>query len=76
VTGYEWLTVFVAAPVVCWVVSLAWHPYQPCPRCKERRGRNVGSKTARYGRCGKCGGKGERARRGAQAVRKSIGRPL
>jgi hypothetical protein len=59
-----------------WLLSLAWHPYAACGRCKDRRGRNVGSKTTRWGTCGKCGGSGTRRRFAARQVRKGIGRPL
>jgi DnaJ-class molecular chaperone len=76
VTGHEWLAVLLVLTAAAWVVSLAWHPYRPCPRCEGRRGRNVGSKPGRFGRCGKCDGRGEQVRRGARSVRKGIGRPL
>lgn len=59
-----------------WLLSLAWHPYAVCGRCKDRRGRNLGSKAGRWGNCGRCGGNGRRNRFGARTVRQWIGRPL
>ena len=75
-TGPELIAAVSVIGSTGWVVSLAWHPYRPCPRCEGRRGRNVGSKPKRFGRCGRCGGRGEQERRGARPVRKAIGRPL
>lgn len=70
------LAVLAAAGLGWWLLSLAWHPFKPCSRCADRRGRNLGSKASRWGRCGKCGGRGERIRLGARTVRKAIGRPV
>ena len=75
-TGAELIAIVAAGLVVWWLLSLAWHPYAACGRCKDRRGRNVGSKASRWGDCGKCGGSGKRIRVGARSVRRWIGRPV
>jgi hypothetical protein len=69
-----WLIVAGAVLVlgVAWVVRLAGWPYGPCPRCRRRRGRGMGS-TGRGSK--RCRG-GEIARRGARTVRAAIGKPI
>lgn len=65
------------AAAVAWTVRLAGWPYGPCPRCKRRRGRGMGSTSRAWSRCGssRCKG-GEVVRRGARTVRRSIGKPI
>ena len=74
-TGDAVLAAAAVAGVAWWVLSLAWHPFAVCGRCKGDR-RNLGSKASRWGDCGKCGGTGKRRRVGARTVRRWIGRPL
>jgi hypothetical protein len=64
----------IAAAV--WVVLLAGWPMGPCPRCKGRRGRGMGSTGKRWNYCRKCNRRGELPRFGARTVRRAIGRPL
>ena len=75
-TGNELILLTIGGLVVWWLLSLAWHPYAACGRCKDRRGKNLGSKATRWGDCGKCGGSGKRIRTGARQVRRTIGRPV
>jgi hypothetical protein len=76
VTGNELIAIVIVAVAVSWLVSLAWHPYGPCPRPTCNRGHGSGSTETRWNKCRKCGGRGEVVRRGARPVRKAIGRPL
>lgn len=34
-------------------------PWQPCPACRGRRGRGIGSTPGAYNRCGWCASSGE-----------------
>jgi hypothetical protein len=59
-----------------WLLLLALFPWGPCPRCKGRRGRGIGSTSTRWNHCRKCNRRGEVPRFGARTVRRAIGRPL
>jgi uncharacterized membrane-anchored protein len=74
--GGLFLVLVAAVLLAWWLLSLAWHPYAACRKCRDRRGRNVGSKASRWGTCGACRGSGRRNRFGAATVRKGIRRPL
>ena len=63
------LTVVLAVAAVAaayWLIHLRTHPYGPCPSCRGRRGRGVGSTGRAWSRCYRCGGSGERLRPGAR----------
>ena len=43
------------------VHAYVW-PWQPCPHCRGRKGRNWGSTDETWGDCRRCGGSGKRIR--------------
>jgi hypothetical protein len=47
-------------------VSIRFHPYTACGRCKKRRGKNAGSTSRFWGNCGACGGSGQKERWGVR----------
>ena len=55
------VAVLAAALVFVLVRSRWWH-LGPCPHCRGRKGRGIGSTEQAFNRCGRCGGSGERIR--------------
>jgi hypothetical protein len=47
-------------------LSIRFHPYTACGRCKKRRGKNVGSTSRVWGNCGACRGTGRKERLGVR----------
>jgi hypothetical protein len=56
------ITVVLAAALVFVLVRSRFWPHGPCPACRGRRGRGIGSTDRAFSRCGRCGGSGERIR--------------
>ena len=52
-------------------IDLRLHPYAPCRRCSDGRGRgrNKWSRSSAWGSCKACGGSGKRLRFGARERR-------
>jgi hypothetical protein len=57
------LIIAVLAAVLAFVLvrSRGW-PHGPCPSCRGRKGRGIGSTAQAFSRCRRCGGSGERIR--------------
>jgi len=70
------LAITAAAVAVVWITRLAVLPFGPCPACRGRKGRGLGSSARAFRKCGRCDGAGERIRPGARTIRRAIGRPL
>jgi hypothetical protein len=72
VHAVTWLIVAPAA-VLAVAGVLIWarfFPYRPCPSCRGRRGRGLGSTARAYNRCRRCGGSGEQIRPISRIYRK------
>jgi len=52
----------LAAALVFVLVRSRWWHLGPCPHCRGRKGRGIGSTVQAFNRCRWCGGKGERVR--------------
>ena len=57
-----WWWLIVAAAIAVQAVRAWFWPIGPCPACRGRKGRGVGSTARSFSRCGRCGGSGERIR--------------
>jgi len=44
------------------LVRTRFWPHGPCPSCRGRKGRGIGSADQAFNRCRRCGGSGERIR--------------
>lgn len=42
-----------------WLIRARLYPYGPCPLCRRRKGRGIGSTRGSWNRCARCGGSGE-----------------
>lgn len=56
------IAVVVAAAVAVLAVRSRFWFLGPCPACRGRKGRGIGSTDQSYNRCRRCGGSGERIR--------------
>lgn len=61
-----WL-LLLAFAVAWWVVSVRWHPFRRCPRCRGT-GRNRGSGRYWSGECRRCRNRGRLPRHGAAMI--------
>lgn len=60
------LIVVGAAVAAMWLLRALFFPYGPCPVCRGRRGRGIGSTRAAWSHCRACGGSGELLRLSAR----------
>jgi len=54
--------------VICYVVSLARHPYRPCASCDGTGRHRDATSDEEDWPCARCSGQGQRRRWGAQAL--------
>lgn len=59
-----WLLLALACVgYAAWVaVRARLFPYGPCPRCRGRRGKGIGSTSTAWSKCGQCKGSGTQVR--------------